>query len=177
MKKLAPIHREIMRRILAGERQCDIAADLKMREQSVSRIVNDPHFQAEIEKVEASVVVTMGGVREKIDDMADDAADYLKDALKDKNTPKSLKAKIAFFVLEAAGYGKKAEKREADVVDNGKLSEEEIHFLAESIKAAYELGTKEGEGNVGVEVEIDQIETAKNLRRLPPQPQSRDWSS
>ena len=82
MKRLAPRHHEIMRRILSGEKQKEIAADIGMREQSLSRIVNDPILQVEMKKVETSVVVKMGDVREKIDDLADDAVEFLKDTLR-----------------------------------------------------------------------------------------------
>jgi len=132
-----------MRRILSGEKQCDIAADIGMREQSLSRIVNDPIFQVEMKKVETSVVVKMGDVREKIDDLADDAVEFLKDTLRSKKAPTSLRTRIAFFVLESAGYGKKVEPKGAGD-DDGRMSENEtVEYVAELIGASYEMGMKE----------------------------------
>ena len=44
MRRLQFHHREIMRRLLKGERQCVVAREMGMSEVSVSRIVNDPVF-------------------------------------------------------------------------------------------------------------------------------------
>lgn len=48
---ISPRHREIMRRLAMGERQIDIALDMRMSQAALSFTVNSPLFQAELQKM------------------------------------------------------------------------------------------------------------------------------
>ena len=107
MKKLNARHHEIMRRVIAGERQQSIADAVGISEQSVSRIVNDPVFKNELEKNQQAMDRGIADVKEDIGRAAGTALDVVMETLEDTNVSRSLRTKIAFFILDAAGCGKK----------------------------------------------------------------------
>lgn len=80
-------HREIMRRIALGERQCDIAADIGMSQVSLSIVVNSPLFKQELakwlDKMDEQVYDAMKELRE----VQRDAVLAIHDSVTQKELP------------------------------------------------------------------------------------------
>ena len=133
IKKMGFHHREIMRRLFAGQKQCVIASEMGMTEPAISRVVNDPLFQQGMALTEENMGRAIAEVQLDIAASAGEALDFLLATLRDPNASSSLKARIAIFILEASGCGRKSE-----------LKVEPEHFdIAELVVASYREATGE----------------------------------
>ena len=103
LRRLGALHREIMYRLLAGQRQCDIADELEIHPASVSRIANDPLFQQVLRKVEKDMRRRIGDVHGELADTAEVALESLQRMLGDERVSARVRFRIAKLVLDAAG--------------------------------------------------------------------------
>ena len=108
VSKITPKYREIARRLLAGERQCDIAMDMGMSESRLSIIVNAPLFRKTMnalqDKVDRAYFDVVGEMRKEAKGAATTILDIMKSPL--STNPERLSA--AKEVLRLGGYGPKA---------------------------------------------------------------------
>ena len=103
MRRLQFHHREIMRRLLKGERQCVVAREMGMSEVSVSRIVNDPIFLRVSLKVRQRTEQKLTDFHSEIDQAADLALDYVKEVLENEKASPRLRFDVAKLVLDRTG--------------------------------------------------------------------------
>lgn len=107
-----PRHREIMRRLVCGQTQREIARELGLNEGRLSIIVNSPLFKAELSKMERDVrqraVENIGDVTTRIAKLQTPALDVLEEIVtdKEKKIPYSTKRNAAMDILELAGVKK-----------------------------------------------------------------------
>jgi len=109
-------HREIMRRLIAGESNKKIATDLGMSETRLSIVRNSPLFLKEYKNLEAEVksrfLDSAAKIQEKINNLQEPAIDMLGKILTEKSvddmrvTP-ILKHQVALDILDLGGNGKK----------------------------------------------------------------------
>lgn len=86
-KGLSPRHREIMRRVAVGERQCDIAADMHLSERALSIIVNSPLFQAELEKMMEKIDQTVYDAMGELVKLQPDAVEAIQSSITQTDLP------------------------------------------------------------------------------------------
>ena len=103
-------HKEIARRLVAGDRQCDIARDLGMTESRLSIIANSPEFKIQLDDLSAKADVEAADVAERLQRLSSQAVGVLEDVLAANKTPfnESLKVKVAESVLDRTGFGKES---------------------------------------------------------------------
>ena len=123
-------HKEIMRRLVAGERQVDIAKDLDMTQSRMSIICNSPAFKTQLERLSVGADNNALDVQDRVTNLSNDAMSVLENVLQDgENLPRKLQVDVAKDILDRAGHGavKKTENRNL----NTTLTAEDI----ESMKA------------------------------------------
>lgn len=98
--------REIARRLLIGDRQCDIARDLNMTPGRMSVICNSPIFKKYLSSLSVRREEKAIDIGEKIKEGATLGVELLVNSLKDEKIHTSLKAKIAMDFLDREGHGK-----------------------------------------------------------------------
>ncbi len=107
MRRLQFHHREIMRRLLKGERQCVVAREMGMSAVSVSRIVNDPIFLRVSLKVRQRTEQGLTDFHSEIDQAVALAMDYVKEILEDEKASPRLRFDVAKLVLDRIGAGER----------------------------------------------------------------------
>jgi hypothetical protein len=103
LRKLSPIHREIMLRVLKGMKEVEIAEELDLHPASVSRIVQDVLFQAEMNRLIENTEKSMQDLRREVADIGVDALVSLSRLLKDEKVSAKVRFQIAKEVLDRAG--------------------------------------------------------------------------
>lgn len=103
MRRLQFHHREIMRRLLKGERQCVVAREMGMSAVSVSRIVNDPIFLRVSLKVRRRTEQGLTDFHSEIDQTVALAIDYVKEVLENEKASPRLRFDVAKLVLDKTG--------------------------------------------------------------------------
>jgi len=103
VRRLQFHHREIMRRLFAGQKQREIASDMGMHEVSVSRIVNDPLFRRERLRVQENTDKGIADFHGEVSQAADMALDCLKEILQDEKMSPRLRFQAAKWLLDCAG--------------------------------------------------------------------------
>jgi hypothetical protein len=112
LQLIRPRHREIMRRLVCGQTQRDIASELGLTESRLSIIVNSPLFKVELAKMERDVrtkaVENIGDVGARVAKLQSPAIDVLETIVKEKagKIPYTLKRAAAMDILELAGTKK-----------------------------------------------------------------------
>ncbi len=113
LQLIRPRHREIMRRLVCGQTQREIAEELSLNEGRLSIIINSPLFKVELKKMEKDVraraVANIGDVSARVAKMQGPALDVLEKIITnktEKEVPYSLKRAAAMDVLELAGAKK-----------------------------------------------------------------------
>lgn len=120
-------HKEIMRRLVAGDRQVDIARDMSMTQSRMSIICNSPAFKTQLERLSVGADSNALNVQERVTALSSDAMSILEDVLQQgdaDNIPKKLQVEVAKDIMDRAGYG--ATKKIATVsttLDAGDLEE------------------------------------------------------
>jgi len=154
LQHIRPRHRQIMYRLVAGEKQVDIALDLSITTTRLSIIVNSRLFKAEYKKVEDQVLQRMiekrSDITNRVERLQPTALSVLEDIMKGKRTGKALKRQCANDILE---LGQK--RRRADIDDG-------LNPFARVIAEAFKIAkTKHEAGLNGVEeppIEVDSME-------------------
>ena len=116
LKILRGKHREIMRRLIAGEKQRTIAQDLGINECRLSIIVNSPLFKREYDKLEKEVreryVEKTADVQEVVQKLQPNALNVLESIITQSKVDGlvvtlPLKRETALDILELGGNGKR----------------------------------------------------------------------
>lgn len=99
-------HKEIIRRLIAGERQKDIADDLGLSYSRMSIICNSPAFKSQLNRMSLDANAQAINVQDRITDLSEDAISILEDVLQDNNSGLGIKdqVKVAQDVLDRAGH-------------------------------------------------------------------------
>lgn len=110
-------HREIIRRLVAGEMQCNIARSIGMTEGRLSIICNSPAFKAELQRISGGADDNARDVSSRIKELSVDAMTILENAILDPNkeVPIKLKTDIARDVMDRAGFGAVKKMQVTDV--------------------------------------------------------------
>jgi hypothetical protein len=100
-------HKEIARRLLAGDRAVDIATDLGMTQSRLSIIRNSPIFIQHMQSLQVKCDNTAVEVRDRIARCSPKAMDVLEDILDDKHGKydPALQVKVAHDMLDRDGFG------------------------------------------------------------------------
>ena len=116
LKLIRPRHREIMRRLVCGQKQREIALDMELNEGRLSIIINSPLFKIELAKLERAVnkraIEHVGDVTARIASLQGPAVSVLEKILINKDGKASLvlQKATAIDTLELAG----AKRRDND---------------------------------------------------------------
>ena len=110
-------HREIIRRLVAGDMQVDIARDMEMTQGRLSIICNSPAFKSELQRLSAGADDNARDVSARIKELSIDAMTILENAILDPagNIPIRLKTDIARDVMDRAGFGAVKKMQVTDV--------------------------------------------------------------
>lgn len=137
IQKLKPRHHEIMRRLLCGHSQAQIAQDLKMSPQTISMICKSALFKKELTRLqrelENNIVNKLSDVGMQLRALQPQAVNVLAQLMNNKtgSVPATVRRAAAKDVLELASKQK--------VADEFKENMSDFAFL---IKAGYELAVK-----------------------------------
>ena len=101
-------HKEIMRRLVAGDRQVDIAKDMKMTQGRMSIICNSPAFKTQLERLSIGADNNALCVQDRVTALSDDAMSVLENVLQQgetMNVPLKLQVDVAKDIMDRAGHG------------------------------------------------------------------------
>ena len=100
-------HKEIVRRLVAGDRQKDIADDMKMTYSRMSIICNSPAFKTQLQRLSMGADNNALDIDDRITALSSDAMSLMEDALQDNIMAIAPKDRlgIAKDVLDRAGHG------------------------------------------------------------------------
>lgn len=128
-------HKEIARRLVAGERQKDIAADLGMSQSRISIITNSPEMQKVVDSLSEKANGEATDIAARLKSLSEDAVNVLESVVKKNTTPfnAGLQVKVAEAILDRAGYAR-AFKSEGEVAH--RVSAEGV--LGEALKVLRE---------------------------------------
>ncbi len=114
LKKIGPRHEEIMRRLLAGARQKDIAIAMNYTYSRLSIIINSPMFQERLQDLEKEtterLVERHGDLKMEFRADSKEAYEVQKSLMRNDNVNPSVRNDIAGQVLDRAGYDRKGMK-------------------------------------------------------------------
>jgi len=160
-------HRQIMYRLVAGEKQVDIALDLSITTTRLSIIVNSPLFKKEYKKVEDQVLQRMiekrSDITNRVERLQPTALSVIEDIMKSKITGKALKRQCAIDIL---AMGQK--QRHADVDDGLNPFARVIQEAFKIAKTAHEQGV-EGIEEPAIEVDSMELNSETGLPVDPPE--------
>lgn len=120
-------HKEIMRRLVAGDRQVDIAKDLGMTQSRMSIICNSPAFLNQLERLSEGADNNALCVADRVKVLSDDAISVLENVLQDPNmhgVTAKVRVDVAKDVLDRAGHGATKKITSVTAVLNGDDIEE-----------------------------------------------------
>lgn len=113
LKRLSPRHKEIMRRMLLGQKQIDIAREMGMNQPSVSVIVNSTRFRQALAAMEGSIEQLFvegivdkelnDPVRRRLHEVKEDAINEMVSLMQTAESETVRRASAA-DILDRAGY-------------------------------------------------------------------------
>ncbi|MEI6126512.1 MAG: hypothetical protein WCQ99_08165 [Pseudomonadota bacterium] len=106
--QLSPRHLEIARRLLIGDRQKVIAADLSMSEEHLCRLTKSEIFQQHMQELQQRADENIFDVIEHMRSNAEKAAHVITELLADDAAPAGARLSAAREVLRHAGHGQQA---------------------------------------------------------------------
>ena len=99
-------HKEIARRLVAGDRQKDIADDMKITYSRMSIICNSPAFKSQLERLSIGADNGALDVQDRVTALSSDAMAVLEDVLQNgEHLPKKLQVDVARDIMDRAGHG------------------------------------------------------------------------
>lgn len=120
LKKIGPRHEEIMRRLLAGARQKDIAIAMNYTYSRLSIIINSPMFQERLQDLEKEtterLVALHGDLKMAYRADSKEAYEVQKDLMRNENVNPSVRNDIAGQIQDRAGYDRKGIKDAGQVI-------------------------------------------------------------
>jgi len=105
--QLWPHHRSMARLFLEGATPGEVATITGFSPGQITRILNSPLFQAELQRLESAAEIEAVSVDRELKRMSLKAVEILEENLHSENISRELKTKSAFDVLDRAGHGKK----------------------------------------------------------------------
>jgi hypothetical protein len=135
-------HREVMRRLVAGETQHQIAMDMGFTESRLSVICNSPLFKRQLaelnDEVHERYVERTGDIQGRLLELQPKAVDVLESIISKKEVDGkvvslNLKKETALDILELAGSGKKKNNTVADAMGDV------VKVISDGFKLAKEL--------------------------------------
>lgn len=139
-----PIHREIVRRLVRGQKHKDIARDLNISPVTVSMTANSPIMKPVMEELSRDRDKKFTDVDEELKRLQPKALERIEAALHDKNLEHKEAVKVAFNVLDHSGYS--PVKRVQGHLSHGHFTFDDIQKIKNRAK------------QVGVEVLADHSE-------------------
>jgi len=106
-------HHEIKRRLVLGERQCDIARDMGMTDVRMSVIANSPLMRGSVEELRARADDKVVEIQERLMLLRKDAVEAMAEIVQKRVEPgnAALRIKVAESILDRTGHGKAAETK------------------------------------------------------------------
>lgn len=128
--EIRPIHREIARRLVVGQKPSEVRASLGLSSSRFSIITNSPLFKVEVKKLEMQRdqgVVDVTKTFKELSPIAIEQIERIMYVTKDEH----LKVKCAESILDRAGYGKvtKTDVNISGTVTHSTLTKDEIRQL------------------------------------------------
>jgi hypothetical protein len=137
-QRLNSRHREIMRRILEGSNETQIAEQMGLSRVAVCLVVTSPLFRAELEKMEAE---RDDAVISRAEALSNEALDTLKNQMRSAKS-ESIRNRAANDILDRAGYSK-VEKRLVGIVN----AEDVIRELNRNRREAFQSKIASNQSN------------------------------
>jgi hypothetical protein len=128
LKKMNQVHKDIIRRIVLGMSNKDIAAELGVSEATVVNTKYSPIVQSQLANMNASLDVETMEVASEITKLAPIAAMLLKEVMLDGNVKPETRVTAARDILDRAGHA--AVKRVQ--VDHKKMDDDKIAAIKEA---------------------------------------------
>ena len=98
--------KEIMRRLVAGDRQVDIAREMQMTQSRMSIICNSPAFKTQLERLSMGADNNALDVQDRVTALSSDAMSVLEDVLQNgEGLTKKLQVEVAKDIMDRAGHG------------------------------------------------------------------------
>jgi hypothetical protein len=94
-KKLSARHREVMRRLVDGQRVRDIARDMAFHESTLTTIIKSPLFQKELDEMMAQVADAQIEYTARLGTYVNEALDVSVALLRDRDGSPSLRQKVS----------------------------------------------------------------------------------
>lgn len=133
IKKLSHKHHLIAYRLLLGEPQKDIAKDIGISEEHVSRVTNSPVFQEEFKKLSdelrARVINHSAEVREIFNAASPNAARKLAKLVDEAPDPKD-QIRAADKVVKYSDFGEERDKADRPIV----ITQQQMVIIEEGLK-------------------------------------------
>lgn len=127
------IHREVMRRLVLGQKPIEIARALGISPAMVSYTQNSSIVISEMNKLRKDRDTDTVSVAKRIAEMSPKAIETLEDIMGDvEESPRALRAKVAMDVLDRAGHG--APKKVVGAVLHGHLTSNEVEKIKQIAK-------------------------------------------
>ena len=104
IQEMQSVHREVVRRILIGQKSVDVAKDLGVTPAMVSYTRNSPIVQRQLAIMEAVRDIDAVDVSKRIKDLAPKAVTMLEEVMDNENSPAAVKVKAAVELLKMNGF-------------------------------------------------------------------------
>lgn len=136
---IRPRHREIMRRLICGQQQVQIAQEMGFTQSRLSIIVRSPLFQAALKQLENQirdrVISSVGDVTDRLLTLQPKAVDVLESLMTDEKKSPNVRRGCARDILDLAASGRKK--------DHGDGMSEYAKLVDESYRRALEERERE----------------------------------
>lgn len=143
------LHREIVRRLVLGQRPREIAAELGVTPQTVSNVRNSSVVRQYMEMLQQGRDADVVAVQRRIKELAAVAIDVLEEAMEDESTPMGVRVRAAIDVLDRGGHA--APKRVEFL--HGVFTRKDLEELKQRAIAAGAVIPANDADEVGEEVE------------------------
>lgn len=130
LKYIKPRHQEIARRLVLGQTQQQISEQLGITPAWLSRIVHDPLFKLQYNRLVAQREATMMDVREQLEEIAPDALDTMVKIMYNPKNP-TLQFNAAKDILDRAGFGavQKSQVNVQGTINHHAMNKEELKAM------------------------------------------------
>ena len=165
LQLVRPIHREIMRRLVCGEKPVAIARDLELSQSRLSIVMNSPLFMAEFKKLEEnvteSVVDNLSDVDKRLRVLAPNAVEVINSIMITRKTPLPLKRACARDILDLVKQSNR------DMAERQQNNSNSAYDLGEIISSAWEVGqAAKEEGRREARAELQKIMDEANTTEV-----------
>jgi len=155
IERIQEVHREIVRRLVLGQKPRTIARDLGISPQTVSNVRNSSIVRKEIARLGMSRDKEVEDISKQIREIAPIAVAVLETALHNEEVPWPVRFRAATDVLDRAGYG--AVKKFQGVMAH--LTKDEIEEIKRNaMKVGKESGIVVDNNNNGDDYEVEDVD-------------------